>query len=105
MTVETNVLGSAFCGKHALQHFRTQRSGSIINVTSGGQSGESQEAGYCASKGAVASLTYSWALEMHEYGVRVNAVAPSANTRILENRLVSSGLRSSIGRPSRWRRS
>ena len=32
---------------------------------------------YTASKGAVASLTYTWAMEFAGTGVRINAVAPS----------------------------
>ncbi|MGH3812205.1 MAG: SDR family oxidoreductase, partial [Pseudonocardiaceae bacterium] len=39
---------------------------------------------YAASKGAVASLTYSWALDLEGLGVRVNGVCPLACTRIVE---------------------
>ncbi len=53
-------------------------------MSSTSQSGGATEAGYCASKGAVNSLTYSWALAMEPYGVRVNAIGPTANTRVME---------------------
>lgn len=78
--IETNVLGTAFCGVHALRHMQQRGRGVIINVTSGSQSGNSLQAMYGASKGAVASLTYSWSLDAAPHGVRVNAVAPMAKT-------------------------
>src|SRR6201999_2391548 len=34
--------------------------------------------GYGASKGGVASLTYTWAVELADRGIRVNAVSPMA---------------------------
>ena len=81
---EVNVLGTAFCGVHAINHMKAQQNGIIINVSSTSQSGGATEAGYCASKGAVNSLTYAWALAMEPYGVRVNAIGPTANTRVME---------------------
>ncbi len=38
--------------------------------------------GYAATKGAVASLTYAWAADLEPRGVRVNGVAPNAQTRL-----------------------
>ena len=78
--IEINVLGSAFCGVHALRCMQERRQGVIINITSGSQSGNSLQAMYGASKGAVASLTYSWSVDAAPHGVRVNAVAPMAKT-------------------------
>jgi len=52
-------------------------SGSIINLSSmAGQIGLSGGAAYAATKGALASMTRSWAAEFSPAGVRVNAVAP-----------------------------
>ena len=61
-----------------------RRSGSIVNVTSGAQAGYVQRSAYAASKGAVAAMTYTWALELGPYGIRVNAVSPTAQTRMSE---------------------
>jgi NAD(P)-dependent dehydrogenase (short-subunit alcohol dehydrogenase family) len=51
-------------------------SGSIINIGSqAGQIGMAWNAAYSATKGALASMTRSWAAEFSPAGVRVNAVA------------------------------
>ncbi|MGO9934737.1 MAG: SDR family NAD(P)-dependent oxidoreductase [Steroidobacteraceae bacterium] len=81
---EVNVLGSAFCGYAALRHMLREGSGAIVNVTSGAHAGIRGMSAYGASKGAVASLTYNWALDVEGTGVRVNAVSPMAQTRMAE---------------------
>lgn len=78
--IEVNVLGTLFCGIHALKIMKAQRSGSIVNVTSGAHIGMGLRSTYGASKGAVASVTYGWALEAMPYNIRVNALSPIANT-------------------------
>jgi NAD(P)-dependent dehydrogenase (short-subunit alcohol dehydrogenase family) len=51
--------------------------GSIINIGSeAGEIGLANAAAYGATKGALASLTRSWAAEFSPAGVRVNTVAP-----------------------------
>ena len=51
-------------------------SGSIINIGSqAGQIGMAWNAAYSATKGALHSMTRSWAAEFSPAGVRVNAVA------------------------------
>lgn len=75
-----NVLGTAFCGVHALRHMMPRGKGSIVNVTSGSQTGTTLQGMYGASKGAAASLTYSWAVDAGPCGVRVNAISPMAKT-------------------------
>lgn len=80
----TNVVGVAICGQLAARHMVAQGSGSIVNVTSGAQSGMSGMSVYGATKGAVASLTYTWAVELGPRGVRVNAVSPMAATRMID---------------------
>ena len=79
--VEVNVLGTIYCGQAALAQMREQGgTASIVNVTSGTHLGQPGLAVYGATKGAVASLTYGWALELAGTGVRVNAISPLAVT-------------------------
>lgn len=60
--------------------------GSLIGFTSGVFAlGSTSQANYAAAKGGITSLVYSAALGLDRYGVRANAVAPVARTRMSEN--------------------
>ncbi|MGH3623827.1 MAG: SDR family NAD(P)-dependent oxidoreductase, partial [Sciscionella sp.] len=80
--VEVNVLGPMYTGLAAMKAM-VPGGGSIVNISSGASFGQRKLAAYAASKGAVASLTYSWALDCEEVGIRVNAVCPLAYTRMV----------------------
>ncbi len=89
MTVEefddvTNVhiKGTFYCGQHAMRLMRDQGHGVILNVTSGAHHGNFGQTNYAGSKGAIASMTYTWALELPSRGIRVNCLAPAAQTRM-----------------------
>ena len=82
--IEVNVLGVLYCGIAAATVMRRQGGGSIVNISSGSSLGSRRAGAYSASKGAVASLTYSWAQDLAEVGVRVNGVCPLAWTRMVE---------------------
>ena len=79
-----NVLGTFNCAQHAIRRMYAQGRGSIVNITSGAQAGIPMMTSYSASKGAVSSMTYTWALEAATTGVRINAVSPVATTRMSE---------------------
>lgn len=81
-TVEVNVLGAMFCGVHALRSMVARGSGSIVNVVSGSMLGIPHLSTYGATKGAIASLTWGWAVEAEGTGVRVNALSPIARTEM-----------------------
>jgi NAD(P)-dependent dehydrogenase (short-subunit alcohol dehydrogenase family) len=82
--INVNVLGTAFCGTLAARRMVTQDAGSIVNVTSGAMCGIPLQAAYSASKGAVASLVYTWALDLAGTNVRVNGMTPRAYTRMAD---------------------
>ncbi|WP_033288422.1 SDR family NAD(P)-dependent oxidoreductase [Amycolatopsis jejuensis] len=82
--VEVNVLGVMYTGLAAIRAMvGAGTGGSIVNISSGASLGQRKLGVYSASKGAVASLTYSWALDLEESGIRVNAVCPVAHTRMV----------------------
>ena len=58
------------------------KDGSIINTTSGAHFGNFGQTNYAAAKGAIASMTYTWAIELAKYGIRVNAIGPTGSTRM-----------------------
>jgi NAD(P)-dependent dehydrogenase (short-subunit alcohol dehydrogenase family) len=78
--VEVNLMGTLHCGLAAIVRMRERERGSIVNVTSGTHLGHPGSAVYGATKGAVASLTYGWALDLMPAGIRVNAISPLAVT-------------------------
>jgi len=80
--VDVNVKGLLYCGIAALARMKEQRSGVVINLTSRTHLGWNDAAVYAATKGAGAAATYSWAIDMAEFGVRVIALAPTAGTRM-----------------------
>lgn len=80
--IEVNVLGVIYTGLAAVRAM-AGHGGSIVNISSGASLGQRTLATYAASKGAVASLTYSWALDLEASGIRVNAVCPVAQTRMV----------------------
>ncbi|MFL5843501.1 MAG: SDR family NAD(P)-dependent oxidoreductase [Solirubrobacteraceae bacterium] len=82
--VDVNLLGTLNCGTHALRAMVAQGSGTILNVTSGALLGIREHSLYGATKGAVMSLTYGWALDAAPHGVRVNALSPLARTKMSE---------------------
>jgi NAD(P)-dependent dehydrogenase (short-subunit alcohol dehydrogenase family) len=83
--VEVNVLGPMYCTAHAVKPMLAQSSGSIVNVVSGAHIGMPGMGIYGATKGAVASMVYTWAMELAGSGVRVNALSPFGATNILGN--------------------
>lgn len=81
---DVNVFGVFSCGIAAIDAMREANvAGSIVNVASGAMLGQRRLGAYAASKGAVASLTLSWALDLDALGIRVNAVCPVAHTRMV----------------------
>jgi NAD(P)-dependent dehydrogenase (short-subunit alcohol dehydrogenase family) len=80
--IETNVLGGMYCGTAAAKAMH-RNGGVIVNVASGAMLGQTGAAAYAASKGAIASMTFSWAIDLAEHDVRVNAICPLAWTPMM----------------------
>jgi NAD(P)-dependent dehydrogenase (short-subunit alcohol dehydrogenase family) len=68
--IETNVLGGMCCGTAAARAMPGQGGGVIVNVASGAMLGQTGAAAYSASKGAIAAMTFSWATDLAEHGIR-----------------------------------
>lgn len=71
--------------KPASQLMRQQRGGRIVNFSSiSGLRGNSGQANYGAAKAGIAGLTRVVARDLGRYGVTCNAIAPGAQTRMIQ---------------------
>jgi len=78
-------LGGTFRFTRAcVPHFRRQRYGRVINVTSyTGLHGNVGQAAYAAAKAGIIGFTKTAAKELARFGVTVNAISPNAETRMI----------------------
>jgi NAD(P)-dependent dehydrogenase (short-subunit alcohol dehydrogenase family) len=77
-----NLRGSFLCSQAAARSM-VARGGSIINTTSvAGLLGNYGQTNDSAAKAGVYGLTRASSIELQRYGIRVNAVAPLAKTRL-----------------------
>ena len=75
--VDTNLKGCYLVGQAVAARMKERGRGKIINVSSEAAGFPAQRmAAYCVSKAGVTMLTKCMALELAQYGIRVNALAP-----------------------------
>jgi len=73
-----NTKAPFFLSQYAAKHMRGHGGGAIVNIASqAGLVALPGESSYCISKAAVVHMTRCHAVEWGEYGIRVNAVAPT----------------------------
>lgn len=84
LVLDVNLKGLFLMTKAVYPHFKKQRYGKIVNLSSmAGLGSNLGQANYATSKAAVISLTKSTAMELAPYNVCVNAIAPG----IIDTRL------------------
>jgi len=77
-TLAINLKGTFFASQYAARHMIQQKSGCIVNMSSqAGFVALPSESVYCMTKAGIAHLTKCLAVEWGQYGIRVNAVAPT----------------------------
>jgi NAD(P)-dependent dehydrogenase (short-subunit alcohol dehydrogenase family) len=80
--LDVHLLGSFNVVRAAWPHFESQTYGRIVMTTSSGIFGLPNNTGYAAAKGGVIGLTRSLAVAGEFGGIKVNAIAPAAMTRM-----------------------
>jgi NAD(P)-dependent dehydrogenase (short-subunit alcohol dehydrogenase family) len=88
--IEVDLLSQFWCLRHALPVMKLQKSGLIVNLSStAGLFGYPLRTPYAAAKWGVIGLTKSLAMEVGEYGIRVNAICPGSLTGDRMDRVIA----------------
>jgi len=88
LVVDVHLMGAVYCSKAVWETMREQGYGRIVMTTSSsGLYGNFGQTNYGAAKLALVGFMQTLALEGHKYDIRVNCIAPTANTQMLEGLL------------------
>jgi NAD(P)-dependent dehydrogenase (short-subunit alcohol dehydrogenase family) len=83
--IDVHLMGTVHCTKAVWDHMKAQSYGRIVMTTSSsGLYGNFGQANYGAAKLALVGLMQTLALEGAKHNIRVNCIAPSAGTRMLD---------------------
>jgi NAD(P)-dependent dehydrogenase (short-subunit alcohol dehydrogenase family) len=84
--IHANLMGSVLMVRAVLPGMKASRRGAILQISGGGATNPMPKiSAYAASKAAVVRFAESLALEVAEYDIDVNSIAPGAlNTRLLD---------------------
>ncbi|MFT3660732.1 MAG: SDR family NAD(P)-dependent oxidoreductase [Gordonia sp. (in: high G+C Gram-positive bacteria)] len=82
--MEVNFLGTVAVTAAAWPHLVASGAGRVVSTASPTLSGWEGESPYVASKGALFAWTRTVSIEALKKGIRVNAIAPTAYTRLAE---------------------
>jgi sorbitol-6-phosphate 2-dehydrogenase len=75
--IDINLTGYFLCAKAAAKVMITQKKGNIIQINSkSGKKGSYKNSAYASAKFAGIGFTQSLALELAEFGIRVNSICP-----------------------------
>ena len=76
--MNVDLRGTYFCSRFAAIIMREQKSGAIVNISAGAAKtgGLNPSPAYVSAKGGTNSLTWHFANQLAQYGVRVNAICP-----------------------------
>ena len=92
LVVDVHLMGSVYCTKAVWEIMRAQNYGRIVLTTSSsGLYGNFGQANYSAAKMALVGLMQTLALEGKKNNIRVNCIAPTAATRMMEGPAGSTG--------------
>ncbi len=90
--IAINLTGTVYCARKAVELFKPNRYGKIVNLSGGGATNPLPGiSAYAASKAAVVRFTETLALEVKADGIDVNAIAPGTLATRLTDQLLAAG--------------
>lgn len=83
--IATHLRGTFTCARAAARHWRAQGTGGRLILTGSvaGQRGNFGQTAYAAAKAGIAAMARTWSMELSRAGVTVNAIIPTALTRMV----------------------
>lgn len=80
--IDVHLKGHFSCTRAAITEMVKQKGGRIINFSSRAASGGGGSVPYSAAKAGILGFTLALASELKEYSITVNAIVPSADTKL-----------------------
>jgi NAD(P)-dependent dehydrogenase (short-subunit alcohol dehydrogenase family) len=80
--INVHLKGHFCCVKAAIPEMIKQKSGRIINFSSRAASGKGGNLAYSTAKAGILGFTSALSFDLKEYGITVNAIIPSAETKL-----------------------
>lgn len=92
--MNVHVKGTFFCHQAAAIQMKAQGTGgSLVGTVSAAHFGNFGQTNYAGAKGAIASMTYTMAMELARYGIRANAISPTGTTRMSDTYVGPDGVK------------
>ena len=84
--IQVNLMGPIYLSKSLVPHFKARKAGKIINISGGGATSPMPGiSSYAVSKSGFVRFSETLALELQDFGIDVNAIAPGAlATRLMD---------------------
>ncbi len=90
--IAINLTGNVYCARRAVEAFKPQAYGKILFLSGGGATSPLPGiSAYAASKAAIVRFTETLALEVRDWNIDVNAIAPGALMTRLTDQLIAAG--------------
>ncbi|HWK44713.1 MAG TPA: SDR family oxidoreductase [Stellaceae bacterium] len=90
--ISVNLLGTVYPCRAVIRHFKERKYGKIVNLSGGGATSPMPRiSAYAASKAAVVRFSESLAVEVEDFGIDINAIAPGTLLTRLMDQLIEAG--------------